>query len=106
MLPFGAVETPARSALVTGAGSGIGRAVAIGLLDQGYQVALVGRRVALLEETAATVPDAAGRVLVVPADVTDPEAVIGAFDTAVARFGRLDLLVNNAGVSAPAVPLE
>ena len=96
---------PARIALVTGAGSGIGRAVAIGLLQEGYRVALVGRRQAALEETATT----SGRqddALVLPADISKPEPVRMAFDTVVARWGRLDLLFNNAGMSAPAMPLE
>ena len=106
MLPFGAVETPARSALVTGAGSGIGRAVSVGLLRHGYRVALVGRRRATLEATAAEVPEAGDRALVLPADVTRPDDVAAVFDQVVARFGRLDVLFNNAGVSAPAVPLE
>lgn len=91
---------------MTGAGSGIGRAVTVGLLRQGYQVALVGRREAALTATVAEVPEARDRALVVPADVTRPEAVAAAFDAVLARFGRLDVLFNNAGISAPAVPLE
>jgi NAD(P)-dependent dehydrogenase (short-subunit alcohol dehydrogenase family) len=97
---------PARIALVTGAGSGIGRAVAVGLLRVGYAVALVGRRAAALEATvaeAAAPPDAA---LVLPADVTRPDEVRDAFARTLASYGRLDVLFNNAGVSAPAVPLE
>ena len=101
---------PARSALVTGAGSGIGRAVAIGLLQAGYAVALVGRRAEALAETAALASAGAnavgGRCLVLPADVTQPEAVRQVFAEVRGEFGRLDVLFNNAGVSAPAVPLE
>jgi NAD(P)-dependent dehydrogenase (short-subunit alcohol dehydrogenase family) len=105
MLPFGAGMAPARIALVTGAGSGIGRAVALGMLRAGYAVALVGRRRAALDETAALAerPD---RLLVLPADVTRPEAVRDVFATVRHEFGRLDVLFNNAGVSAPAVPME
>jgi NAD(P)-dependent dehydrogenase (short-subunit alcohol dehydrogenase family) len=92
-------------AIVTGAGSGIGRAVAIGLAAGGFRVALAGRRQDALEETArrAATPDA---TLVVPTDVTSPESVRALFDRAVAGFGRVDVLFNNAGVSAPGVPLE
>lgn len=97
---------PTRIALVTGAGSGIGQAVALGFLQAGYAVGLVGRRRAALEGTAALAGEAQGRALVLPADVTAPDAVRGAFDAVEAAFGRLDVLFNNAGVSAPAVPLE
>jgi NAD(P)-dependent dehydrogenase (short-subunit alcohol dehydrogenase family) len=96
---------PARIALVTGAGSGIGRAVAVGLLRAGYAVALVGRRAAALEATAAEA-ETPGKALILPADVTRADAVRDAFARTHAEFGRLDLLFNNAGVSAPAVPLE
>jgi NAD(P)-dependent dehydrogenase (short-subunit alcohol dehydrogenase family) len=101
-----AVMAPARIALVTGAGSGIGRAVAVGLLRTGYSVALVGRRAAALEETAALAEAAAGTALVLPADVARPDAVLDVFAQVQAMFGRLDVLFNNAGVNAPAVPLE
>jgi len=98
-------DTAHRTALVTGAGTGIGRAAALALLDAGYRVALVGRRVAPLEETAglAAVP---ARALVLPADVSDPEAVQALFARVKAEFGRLDLLFNNAGISAPALPVD
>jgi NAD(P)-dependent dehydrogenase (short-subunit alcohol dehydrogenase family) len=86
-------------ALITGAGSGIGRAVARGLAAEGYALVLAGRRLAALQ---ATLPDA----LCVPTDVRDPDAVTVLFDAAVARYGRVDLVFNNAGVSAPAVPLD
>ena len=91
-----------RIALVTGAGSGIGRATARALLAAGWQVALVGRRRDALAETAG---DDAG-ALIVPADVTDPAAVDAAFSTVVARWGRLDLVFNNAGMSAKAAPID
>ena len=93
-------------AIVTGAGSGIGRAVAIGLLTDGFRVALAGRRGAQLEETIATAGGEAGRALAVPTDVTDPESVRALFERTEQAFGRLDLLFNNAGVSAPGVMLE
>jgi NAD(P)-dependent dehydrogenase (short-subunit alcohol dehydrogenase family) len=85
-------------ALVTGAGSGIGRASALALLADGWQVALIGRRDDALEETAAR-SAAAGNALVVPCDVADPAAVDAAFAATVTRFGRLDMLFNNAGTN-------
>ena len=97
---------PARIALVTGAGSGIGRAVAIGLLLAGYAVALVGRRAAALEATRTEAGATPADALVLPADVTQPDAVRDVFARTRAAYGRLDVLFNNAGVSAPAVPLE
>jgi NAD(P)-dependent dehydrogenase (short-subunit alcohol dehydrogenase family) len=106
MLPFSVVQTPLRVAVVTGAGSGIGRAVALGLLGDGYSVVLAGRRVERLEETLQEAGEHAGRALTVPADVGDPASVRALFDRAHARFGRLDLLFNNAGIGAPGVPLE
>ncbi len=135
-------------AIITGAGSGIGRAVARAFLEAGYGVALAGRREHALQETvqiwlqhgapqlgatadAVLGPDVnhdsraalsenmvstaalsqpqprdAARALVVPTDVTDPDAVNALFDRTVAHFGRVDVLFNNAGIGAPAVPLE
>ncbi len=90
-------------ALITGAGSGIGRAVAVTLSANGWAVVLAGRRADRLAETAAL---CAGESLVHPADVSDPEAITGLFDAVRARFGRLDMLFNNAGMGAPPVPLE
>jgi NAD(P)-dependent dehydrogenase (short-subunit alcohol dehydrogenase family) len=92
-------------ALVTGAGTGIGKAAALALLADGWKVALIGRRPEPLAEVAALAgkPD---EVLIHPADVTDPQAVRAAFDAVVQRFGRLDLLFNNAGMGAPAVPID
>ncbi|MEW1771780.1 SDR family oxidoreductase [Streptomyces sp. NPDC086777] len=86
-------------AVVTGAGSGIGRAVAVELLRTGWSVALAGRRSARLEETAALAPD--GASLAVRADVSQPDDVAGLFAAAVDRFGRVDLLFNNAGTFGP-----
>jgi NAD(P)-dependent dehydrogenase (short-subunit alcohol dehydrogenase family) len=93
-------------AIVTGAGSGIGRAVAIGLRQDGYQVVLAGRRAEQLAETAAACEAGKSDVHAVPTDVTDPASVRGLFKAATTRFGRVDLLFNNAGISAPAVLLE
>jgi NAD(P)-dependent dehydrogenase (short-subunit alcohol dehydrogenase family) len=92
-------------ALVTGAGSGIGRAVAGAFLRAGYTVALAGRRADALEQTSAQVTGG-GRALIIPTDVTDPSAVRGLFDRVVSEAGRLDVLFNNAGGGAPPVPLE
>ncbi len=96
-----------RVALVTGAGSGIGRAAAIALGRTGHSLVLAGRRKRPLEETAALAADAgAGRALSVTADVGVAEEVDALFDAAERAFGRLDVLFNNAGVGAPAVHLE
>jgi NAD(P)-dependent dehydrogenase (short-subunit alcohol dehydrogenase family) len=94
-----------RVAIVTGAGSGIGRASAVALLRDGYHVALAGRRREPLVATAAEA-GAGERALVVPTDVSDPESVRALFAATKEKFGRLDVLFNNAGVSAPGVPLE
>jgi NADP-dependent 3-hydroxy acid dehydrogenase YdfG len=94
-----------RVALVTGAGTGIGKAAALALLQDDYHVALVGRRQEMLEKTAAE--SAAGeRALVLPADLTKPENVHAAFMKLKDKWGRLDVLFNNAGMGAPAVPME
>jgi len=92
-------------ALVTGAGSGIGRACALALLEAGYRVALLGRRPQALEETAAQAADPS-RALILPADAGKEAEVDAAFERVRAEFGRLDLLFNNAGISAPAVPID
>ena len=93
-------------ALVTGAGSGIGRAVSCALLRAGYRVALAGRRREPLDETVAQSGVDAASALCVPTDVADPGAVRALFDAAVKKFGRLDLLFNNAGAYTPGVPIE
>jgi NAD(P)-dependent dehydrogenase (short-subunit alcohol dehydrogenase family) len=93
-------------ALVTGAGSGIGRATALALLNEGYAVVLAGRRPEALGRTAAEAGPDGGRAFAVAADVSDPASVRALFEKARATFGRLDLLFNNAGTGAPPVPLE
>ncbi len=95
-----------RVAVITGAGSGIGRAVALALWADGYSLALAGRRKAALEETAALANAQTARALVVPTDVTDRQAVGHLFAATNQRYGRLDLLFNNAGMGAPPIPLE
>lgn len=90
-------------ALVTGAGSGIGRACAQALVGAGWQVVLAGRRREALEETAARAPD---RMMVVPTDVADPDQIAALFDQVKTLYGRLDLLFNNAGTGAPPLPFE
>ena len=93
-------------AMVTGAGSGIGRASALALLAAGYHVVLVGRRGEALAETVRQAGDRAPHTLAVPCDVSDPAAVAALFETTRAAFGRLDLLFNNAGTGAPAIGLD
>jgi len=98
------VTAPAKHAIVTGAGSGIGKAAALALLGDGYSVALAGRRREPLEQTAKE--SASSRALVVPTDVADPASVRALFATVKDAFGRLDLLFNNAGINVPNVPIE
>jgi NAD(P)-dependent dehydrogenase (short-subunit alcohol dehydrogenase family) len=93
-------------AVVTGAGSGVGRASALALLADGWSVALAGRRKEALEETVGMAGDAAPRALPLPCDVGSPEAVDAFFAAVKERFGRLDFLFNNAGGNVPAGPLE
>jgi len=100
------METPRRVALVTGAGSGIGRACALGLLRAGYAVVLAGRRTEALEATAYESGAPAALWLVVPTDVTDESSVRALFARISDVFGRLDVLFNNAGVNVPGVPFE
>ena len=90
-------------AMITGAGSGVGRAVAQALAQAGWSLALVGRKRETLEETAQSL---AGAHLVIPADVGDPAAVKAVFAQIKDRFGRLDMLFNNAGMGTPAIPIE
>ncbi len=94
-----------RVAVVTGAGSGIGKSAALALLRDGYYVGLVGRRKDMLE-TTATESAAGDRALVLPADITQDADVEKVFSEVKARFGRLDVLFNNAGMGAPAMPME
>ena len=97
------MSTNTKVALVTGAGSGIGRAAALALSRAGWAVALAGRRA---EELAATAAQAEGETLAVPTDVAEEASVKALFAAIEARFGRLDLVFNNAGTGAPPVPLE
>src|ERR1700691_3556075 len=101
-----AVKGHGKVAIVTGAGSGIGRAVALTLQAAGYAVALAGRRVPELEQTAAMADPAGGPVLALPTDVRQPESIRALFAATREKFGRLDVLFNNAGVNAPAIPME
>ncbi|MCA7082372.1 SDR family oxidoreductase [Cupriavidus cauae] len=93
-------------ALVTGAGSGVGRLSAMALLEDGWTVVLAGRRAEPLQALAAEASARGQHAMPVPADVTDPASVQALFDTIEQEFGRLDLLFNNAGVNAPAVPMD
>jgi NAD(P)-dependent dehydrogenase (short-subunit alcohol dehydrogenase family) len=93
-------------AIVTGAGSGIGRAVALALQSVGYSVSLAGRRGAELEATAGMASQGGGEMLVVPTDVRQPESIKALFAATREKFGRLDVLFNNAGIGAKAVPME
>jgi len=100
------MNTHNKVAIVTGAGSGIGKTVALALLKDGYRVGLAGRRRGPLEQTVKEAGSARTRALVVPTDVSDPEAVRALFTKVREVFGRLDLLFNNAGIFPPGVPLE
>lgn len=102
----GTLPGTGRMAMVTGAGSGVGRAVALALQSNGYSVVLVGRRSEKLEETAAMSVGNGGRMLAVAADVSRPDAVDHVFARIREEFGRLDVLFNNAGTGAPAIPME
>ena len=93
-------------AVVTGAGTGIGKAVALALMREGYAAVLAGRRKEKLDETAAEGSATGAKSLVVPTDVSDAQSIKTLFAKTKDTFGRLDLLFNNAGIGAPAVPLE
>ncbi len=97
--------TISKTAIVTGAGTGVGKAAALALLADGYNVVLAGRRAEPLAEVIAQ-SGAAARALAVPTDVAKPESVKALFAAATAKFGHLDVVFNNAGVSAPGIPLE
>jgi NAD(P)-dependent dehydrogenase (short-subunit alcohol dehydrogenase family) len=100
------METPGKIAVITGAGSGIGRASALALLQAGFAVVLAGRRRAMLEETATVAEAPPPRTLVVPTDISDPAAITVLFDAVKAAYGRIDLLFNNAGISTRGIPFE
>ena len=100
------MSSSSKVAVVTGAGSGIGRAAALALAREGYAVALAGRRRDALEKTAEAAKGAGGRALVVPTDVANPGSVKALFAATKEAFGRVDLLFNNAGTGAPAIPME
>ena len=99
------MSTHTKVALITGAGTGIGKASALALVREGYAVVLAGRRIELLEATAKEAGGDA-QTLVVPTDVSDPDATRALFASTKETFGRLDVLFNNAGIGAPPVPLE
>ena len=100
------MNTYAKVAIVTGAGTGIGKAAALALLQAGYAVVLAGRRVEPLQAAVAEAGSLGAQALIVPADVREPTSVRALFARTQERFGRLDLLFNNAGVGSAAVPLE
>jgi NAD(P)-dependent dehydrogenase (short-subunit alcohol dehydrogenase family) len=95
-----------RIAVVTGAGSGIGRAVSIALQSAGYSVVLAGRRVSELKHTSTLANPSGGQFLAVPTDVSNPDSVSALFARTRETFGRIDVLFNNAGTGAPGIPME
>ena len=99
------MSTQTKVAIITGAGTGVGKASALALLQEGYAVVLAGRRAELLEATAKEARSEA-QTLIVPTDVSDPDSIRTLFATTKETFGRLDVLFNNAGIGAPPVPLE
>jgi NAD(P)-dependent dehydrogenase (short-subunit alcohol dehydrogenase family) len=100
------MASTSKIALVTGAGTGVGRAAALALMNAGFTVVLAGRRKDKLDEVAAEGAKAGGKSLPVTADIADPASIASLFAKLMQAFGRLDLLFNNAGVGAPAMPLE
>lgn len=100
------MSAPTKIAVVTGAGTGVGRAAALALLGGGWTVVLTGRRKDALEETIALAGDAAARARAIPADVADPASVDALFGAVKNEFGRLDMLFNNAGQNVPGTPFE
>ena len=100
------MTTNGKIALVTGAGSGIGRAASLALQSAGYSVVLAGRRIAELERTAELANSSGGKMLSVRADVSQPDSVRALFARTLEAFGRLDVLFNNAGINVPAIPME
>jgi NAD(P)-dependent dehydrogenase (short-subunit alcohol dehydrogenase family) len=100
------MTTHLKTAIITGAGSGIGRAAALALLKEGYAVVLAGRRPEALAQTVSLAGPDASRALAVPTDVSDPDSVHALFETTQRTFDRVDVLFNNAGSGAPPVPIE
>ena len=100
------MATSDKIAVITGAGSGIGRASALALLEAGFAVVLAGRRRSMLEETAALAKAPPPRTLVVPTDVSDPASIAALFEAVKQTYGRIDLLFNNAGTSTRGIPFE
>lgn len=100
------MSAQSKVAIVTGAGSGVGRSVSLAFLGAGYRVVLAGRREDALRETLSLATDAQDRAIVQVTDVCDPLSIEALFAACVERFGRLDVLFNNAGIGAPAVPIE
>ena len=100
------MATPAKIAVITGAGTGIGRASAHALLEDGWTVVLAGRRKDRLDETARLANAAPPRTLIVPTDVTDPASIVALFTKVKETYGRIDLLFNNAGTSTRGIPFE
>ncbi|MEK7387197.1 MAG: SDR family oxidoreductase [candidate division NC10 bacterium] len=100
------MTSPNKVAVVTGGGTGIGKAAALALLNDGYRVALAGRRKERLEQAVKDAGPAGAQALVVPTDVSDPPSVRALFARTKEAFGRLDVLFNNAGINAPGIPLE
>ncbi len=95
-----------RIALVTGAGSGIGRAAALALQSEGYTVVVAGRRASEIDKTAAMATPGGGPMLAIPTDVSQPDAVKNLFARTIETYGRLDVLFNNAGINVPAIPMD
>jgi len=100
------MQATGKIAVITGAGSGIGRASALALYAEGFSVVLAGRRRNMLEETAALAQASPPRMLVVPTDVSDPASIAALFETVQATYGRIDLLLNNAGISTRNIPID
>jgi NAD(P)-dependent dehydrogenase (short-subunit alcohol dehydrogenase family) len=100
------MQSKGKIAIITGAGSGIGRAVARAFAGDGYTVVLAGRRAPMLEEVAAEIRGSGSSFLVVPTDIADADSVAALFAATKSTYGRLDVLFNNAGISPPATPIE